>query len=336
MSRPSRAGFLFMLLLVVSLAVPLAMTLAGSSWISPAGLFAPGFGDSPAGKIFWQIRIPRVLTGFLVGAALGVAGMVFQAIFRNSLATPFTLGVSSGASFGAALAVKAGLMFTFLGLSGVTLCAFGTAALAIFLIYFLTSLRREFSTEAMLLAGVAMSFFFSAAILVVQYLSDFAGSFQLVRWLMGNLDMVGYVRPLQLLVVVVPCLAVVWWFCPDLNLLLTGDELALTRGVHVRRTRYVMFFAVSLLTAAVVSFCGPIGFVGMMVPHMLRLLLGLDHRRLVWAVVFGGGAFLTACDGLARTVVAPVEIPVGIITALLGGPFFLWLLIRRREQRFFF
>jgi len=317
-------------------AVPLVLPLLGETMVRPAQLFQPGFAATPLGKIFWELRVPRVALGFLAGAALAVAGMVFQAIFRNPLATPFTLGVSSGASLGVAVALKLGLLFTVAGFSSVSLFSFAGALATVAFIYFFASMRREFSTEVMLLAGVALSFFFSSAILFLQYVSDISGTYHLVRWLMGDLNTVGFSRPLQLLVVLAPCAGVVFYFVHDLNLILAGEDLARTRGVHVTRVKIVVFFVVSLLTGVVVSFCGPIGFVGMMVPHFLRLWLGAEHRRLLGACLLGGGAFLAVCDFAARTVIPPAEMPVGVLTALLGGPFFLWLLIRGRYDRFYF
>jgi iron complex transport system permease protein len=326
------AWTVFLLLVML----PVALTLLGETVVHPAQLFQPGFAETPLGRIFWQLRVPRVALGFLAGAALALAGMVFQAIFRNPLATPFTLGVSSGASLGVAVALKLGVLFTVAGFSSVSLFSFTGALITVAFIYLLASLRREFSTDVMLLAGVALSFFFSAAILFMQYLSDISGTYHLVRWLMGDLNAVGFERPLQLLAVLAPCAGVILYHVQDLNLILAGEDLARTRGVHVTRVKIVVFFVVSLLTGVVVSFCGPIGFVVMMVPHFLRLWLGAEHRRLLGACLLGGGAFLAVCDFVARTVISPAEMPVGILTALLGGPFFLWLLIRGRYGRFYF
>lgn len=286
-------------------------------------------------EILWQMRIPRVLLGFVGGAALAVSGLVFQAVFRNTLATPFTLGVSSGASLGTALAVKLGVTFTVLGFSGITFFSFAGAALTILVVFGLSTLRKDFTSEMMLLGGVAMSFFFTALILFIQYLSDFAGALQIMRWMMGDLNVIGFERPAQVAILLVPCLAVLAIFSSDLNLLLTGEELARTRGVNVVRVKVVTLLVVSALTGVVVAFCGPIGFVGMMIPHLLRLALGPSHRRLLWATVVAGGCFLAVSDFLARTLIAPAEIPVGILTSLLGGPFFLWLLLGPRRRRFF-
>jgi len=335
--RPaSRTGWRMALLAALAVGVVAAVSLAGFSRQDWAGLLAGTFWNSPAGRIFLQLRLPRVLLAFLTGVALSVSGMVFQAIFRNPLATPFTLGVSSGAALGAALAVKLGLVATLFGLSGITLCSFGGAALTVLLIYLFSTAQRDYSTEAMLLAGVALSFLFSSVILFIQYIRDFPGSYLVMRWLMGDLNTVGFQRPAILLAVAAPAVAAVGFFARDLDLILAGEELAGTRGVHVARVKIAAFATVSLLTGVVVSFAGPIGFVGMMVPYLLRIWLGALHRPLLGACVIAGGAFLCVCDLAARSLIFPAEIPVGIITALLGSPFFIWLLVRGRHRRLFF
>lgn len=281
--------------------------------------------------ILSQIRIPRVLFAFVAGAGLALCGMVFQAMFNNPLATPFTLGVASGASLGAALYVSLGLSFSLLGIDGTSLAAFLGAILAISFVYSISRFRHGFSTETLLLTGVAISFFFSSLILFTQYLSNVNDSFRILRWLMGGLNIVGYRDLLQLLPFVSICIATVLWLSRELNLLVAGDDLALSRGVSVQKTRYLLFFVTSLCVGAIVALCGPIGFVGMMVPHICRLLIGNDHRWLIPASLLFGGAFLIVCDTIARLIIAPAEIPVGVITTLLGGPFFLWLLIRSKS-----
>jgi iron complex transport system permease protein len=290
-----------------------------------------GTADDP-GKldVLWQLRIPRVLMAFLAGSALATSGMAFQAMFRNPLATPFTLGVSSGGALGASLAIHCGLTFSHLGFSAVSLCAFAGAMAVIGLIYGLTRLRSGFSTATMLLAGVAISFFCSSLILFLQYLSDQTRTFRMLRWVMGGLnDVVSYGELLSLCPFVVAGCLIVLYLSRELNLITTGEELAASRGVEVHRTQVLLFLATSLMVGAVVALCGPIGFVGLMAPHICRLLIGPDHRYLMPATLLFGGAFLVLCDTVARTIMAPTELPVGIITALLGGPFFLWLLLRR-------
>ena len=285
--------------------------------------------------ILTQLRIPRVLFAFIAGAGLALCGMVFQAMFHNPLATPFTLGVASGASLGAALYVFLGLSFSIVGISGATLAAFLGSLFAISFVYSISRLRSGFSTETLLLTGVAMSFFFSSLILFTQYMSDVTDSFRLLRWLMGGLTTVGYRDVLQLLPFVSVCITVILWLSRELNLLMAGDDIALSRGVAVQKTRYLLFFVTSLCVGAIVSLCGPIGFIGMMVPHICRLLIGGDHRWLTPATLLFGGSFLIICDTIARLIIAPAEIPVGVITTLLGGPFFLWLLIKSRNKSSF-
>jgi iron complex transport system permease protein len=290
--------------------------------------------DKTKVDVLWHLRIPRVLMAFVAGSALAASGMVFQAMFRNPLATPFTLGVSSGASLGAAIAIQCGWTFAVLGISSVSLCAFLGAVASIVLVYAMTARSRPGASAAtMLLAGVAVSFFFSSLILLVQYMSDFTRSFRMLRWVMGGLE--GIVT-FQDVLSVFPFMAagclIVWYLLLELNLLTTGEEFAFSRGVNVKATKLLLFLATSLMVGAVVAVCGPIGFVGLMAPHICRLLVGYDHRRLYPATWLFGGAFLVICDTAARTLMAPTELPVGILTALLGGPFFLWLLLARKQD----
>ena len=298
-------------------------------------LFAPLFGMrfipfSASGQeldILLNLRIPRVLVAFTAGSMLALGGMTFQSLFRNALATPFTLGVSSGAALGASLFIRFGFAFSFLGISGISLAALGGALLAVALVYGLTRFGGGFGTTTLLLAGIAISFFFSSLILLLQYLGDPSQTFQTLHWMMGSLATstlsdLSHLLPFLLLGGILLLL-----LHRELNLLALGEELAQSRGVNVNRIQKILFFSASLMTAGVVALCGPIGFVGMMSPHICRLLLGSDHRFLTPASFLFGGLFLVICDTLARTLVAPSEIPVGIITALLGGPFFVWLLI---------
>jgi iron complex transport system permease protein len=284
--------------------------------------------------ILTQLRIPRILFAFIAGAGLAVCGMVFQAMFRNPLATPFTLGVASGASLGAALYVFLGFSFSIMSIDGSTFAAFLGSLIAISFVYSISRLRSGFSTETLLLTGVAISFFFSSLILFTQYMSNVSDSFQILRWLMGSLTTVGYRDVLQLLPFVSACIVVILWLSRELNLLMAGDDIALSRGLAVQKTRYLLFFVTSLCVGAIVALCGPIGFIGMMVPHICRLLIGSDHHWLTPATLLFGGSFLIICDTISRLIIAPAEIPVGVITTLLGGPFFLWLLIKSRDKSF--
>ncbi len=283
--------------------------------------------------IFWRIRVPRVYISFLTGAALSISGMAFQAMFRNPLATPFTLGVAGGASLGAAIYVRFGLLFSIMGIAGVSISALTGAVLSILLVYGLTRIKSGFSTTTMLLAGVAISFFFSSLILFIQYMSNFTLSFRIMHWLMGGLEVVGFGSVLDMTPFVISGSVIILYLTHELNLMTVGEDIAISRGVDIGKTKRVLFFATSLMVGGVVAISGPIGFVGIMVPHICRLLIGTDHRYLTPATFLFGGIFLTVCDILARTLISPAEIPVGIITALLGGPFFVWLLLGKSSLR---
>jgi iron complex transport system permease protein len=314
------------LLGVLGLVVLLVTPFVGMQTITPAMLWSPESSGMEM-KIFWHLRVPRTLTAFLVGAALSLSGLTFQAMFCNPLATPFTLGIAGGAALGAAVYIRLGLAFAILGLSGQTLSAFAGAVLVILLVHGLSRLRRDFSMAAILLAGVAISFFCSSFILFIQYLSGFAHLFQITRWLMGELAVTGFAAVRELAPLVLFGSVIILGMGRELNLLTTGEELAVSRGLNLRRARNILFFTTSLMIGGIVARCGPIGFVGMMAPHICRLLIGADHRLLIPATFLFGGSFLTLCDTLARVLIAPAEMPVGVITALLGGPFFVWLLI---------
>ena len=317
------------ILVLLSLLVLFGAPFIGMKAIPIRALLSPP-GIGTESEILWQFRVPRVLIAFLAGAGLGISGMAFQAMFRNPLATPFTLGVSSGAAFGAAVYVKLGIYFSLVGISGLTLSAFLGALLAILIVYTLSKARKGFSTATMLLAGVAMSFFFSSLILFIQYMCDFTHSFRILRWLMGGLEVMGFDPLLNMLPFVFFGAIIIFFLSNELNLLTIGDEIAVSRGVSLTFIKKLIFFATSLMVGGIVAICGPIGFVGMMTPHICRLIIGPNHRYLTPATFLFGGVFLTLCDTLARTLIAPAEIPVGIITALLGGPFFIWLLLGKK------
>ncbi len=305
--------------------------LIGSTHISLARVFDSHvpFADNTDAQIFFVARLPRVLAGALVGAALASAGVVLQALLRNPLATPFTLGVSAGAALGAMLAIAAGTTASVVGVAPVPLASFVGAIVAVALVYGLASARRHaISSNVLLLAGVTLNAFFSALILFVQYLADFSDALRAIRWLMGDLDVGGFAPIVAALPLLLVALGVFLWLPAPLNLLSLGDDAAASRGVNVVSIQRLAFLSASIATAAAVSLGGPIGFIGIVVPHLVRLMVGADHRVVLPASALFGAAFLVACDVVARTVMAPVELPVGVVTALIGGPFFLWLLVR--------
>jgi iron complex transport system permease protein len=306
--------------------------LVGSTQISLARVFDTSipFAENVDAQIFFVARLPRVLAGALVGAALASAGVVFQAMLRNPLATPFTLGVSAGSSLGAMLAILFGASATLGPLSPVPLASLSGALFAAAIVYALaTRPGRPMSTSVLLLAGVTLNSFFSALILFAQFLADYAQVYRAARWLMGDLDVGGISPLLGALPLIVAAFAIFTLLPGALNLLSLGPDGAASRGVDVRRSQRLAFVSASLATSAAVSLAGPIGFVGIVVPHLVRLLVGVDHRIVLPASALFGASFLVACDLVARTLIAPVEIPVGVVTALIGGPFFLWLLVRK-------
>jgi iron complex transport system permease protein len=288
------------------------------------------FAENVDAQIFFVARLPRVLAAALVGAALAGSGVVFQALLRNPLATPFTLGVSAGAALGAMATITFGLPLGVAGIPPTAVASFAGALGAVAIVYGLASARhRGFSTGVLLLAGVTLNSFFSALILFVQYLADFSQTFRTVRWLMGDLDVASYRPLLAALPLALAGFAIFARLPRTLNLLSLGHDSAASRGIDVGRAERLAFFSASLATGAAVSLAGPIGFVGIIIPHLVRLLVGSDHRVVLPASGLFGAAFLILCDVVARTAMAPLELPVGVITALIGGPFFLWLLIRK-------
>jgi iron complex transport system permease protein len=306
--------------------------MVGSTPLSLRRVFDRGipFADNPDAQIFFISRLPRTLAAALVGAALAAAGVVFQALLRNPLATPFTLGVSSGAALGAMLAITFPIPLAFGTLSAVPVASFAGALGAVAVVYFLSTVRRHgLSTSVLLLAGITLNAFFSSLILFVQYLADFSQTMRTVRWLMGDLDVGSYAPIVVAMPFMLVGFAVFAWLPRALNLLTLGADAASARGVDVQRTQRLAFFSASLATGAAVSLGGPIGFIGIIVPHLVRLLVGADHRLVLPASALFGAAFLVVCDVAARTLIAPMVLPVGILTAMIGGPFFLWLLIRR-------
>ncbi len=295
--------------------------------------FASLQNDPLARAVFLRLRLPRVLMAGLVGASLAMVGAALQALFRNPLADPFTLGVSGGASFGASIAIALGLGLSIAGIPLVFIASFAGAFASVFLVYWLaSSTGKVILPGALLLAGVVLNLCASAGVLVIQYLAPYGRSLQILRWLIGSLDVVGFDLIWKMLILLVPGWLVLMAFARDLHLLATGEESAASLGVDVRRTERIVFIASSVIVGVTVSVGGAIGFVGLIVPHAARLLFGQDVRMLLPASFLLGAAFLVLTDTLARVAISPSELPVGAITALLGGPVFLFLL--RKQQRY--
>jgi iron complex transport system permease protein len=313
-----------------SISVLVAAPFFGMNNISLPLIFRHGLQSD----IFWSLRVPRVATAFFAGGGLALCGMVFQAVFRNPLADPFTLGVSSGASCGAALMILTGVTGTVLGIPATSLGALAGSIVSMFLVYSLSSLKKTSSTLTMLLAGVAVSFLFSSLLMLVLYLSNLRDSFQIVRWLMGGIEVFGFKPLLSFLPVEIIAVIMILSKLPELDHLLTGEDIAHSRGVNVTMTKNILMIVSTLMIACIVAVCGPIGFIGLMMPHICRVFFTSRHVFLGPVVFMAGGVFLVICDTASRIIIAPAEMPVGVITALMGAPFILWILFSKEKVYF--
>lgn len=308
----------------VLLAVAVAALSIGSVSIGPATTFRALIGDQSVPQvertILLDIRLPRILLAILAGAGLSVAGVVFQALLRNPLAEPYILGISSGGTVGAVAGITLSL-----GLLGVPLLSFFGSALVMLVVYSVAHRRGQLDAYALLLAGVMIGAFFNAAVLLIIALSaqELRKAF---LWLMGNLGSV----TMESLAVVGPLILatsiLLFRYARSYNLIATGDEAALQLGVDVRRVKRITYLLASLITGLVVSVSGVIGFVGLIIPHICRMLFGPDHRLLLPSAALLGAAFLVVADLIARIAVSPSEIPVGAVTAAIGAPLFIYLL----------
>lgn len=275
--------------------------------------------------ILFNLRFPRVLLAMLVGAGLATAGVCMQGLFRNPMASPYVVGISSGSSFGAALA-----MLIFPGLFSVPVVAFIFGIITTFLVYRISFKKGKVATQTLLLAGIAVGFFFSAITSLLMYTTE-SSIHRLVFWIMGGFWNSSWMRLLAVIPFIGFGIPAIYYFARDLNIMQLGEESAAHLGVEVEQTKKVLLIFASLITASAVSVSGVIGFVGLIIPHITRLLVGPDHRVLIPASALTGGIFLIWCDTLARTIIAPVELPVGIITACFGAPFFIYLLIKAKR-----
>ncbi len=285
-----------------------------------------------ASTILLQIRWPRMLLGFLVGCSLATVGVALQALLRNPLADPYVLGVSSGAALGAAVGVLLGAGTTFLAETALPVCGFAGGLLALVIVYRMAASYEQLPIHSLLLTGVILNAIFSALIMFITSILEPNRSYGMMAWLMGTLTAPTYGGLAGLIVYLSIGLVLLFGQMRVLNILALGEESARTLGVDTERAKRFIFVLAALVTGAVVSVSGMIGFIGMVVPHAVRLVTGADHRLLLPASALVGGIFLMGADTIARTLISPAEIPVGIITALAGGPFFVYLLLWRKDR----
>ncbi|MFA5168564.1 MAG: iron ABC transporter permease [Candidatus Omnitrophota bacterium] len=318
------------------LLVALALLAAGSAlFIGPSGIpFKKIFQvlwNRQGGiedQIIWGIRLPRLLLGFAIGGSLSLAGVILQGMFRNPLVEPYTLGISGGAAVGVSLSILLGLYHV--SILTMPLAGFLGACSMILLLYGLNAKKKVLSLQGLLLTGVMINFIASSLIMLFLALSRSEDLQGIIFWIMGSLDEPnGFLIKIALGASLL-FLFVTYFFHSDLNALALGEEEALHLGVPVERTKRLLFIITSLLVGVSVAVAGMIGFVGLVVPHFMRRIVGHDHRILLVASFLAGGVFLVFCDTLARTVIAPLELPVGVITGILGGSLFVWVLTRER------
>ncbi len=277
--------------------------------------------------IIWQIRFPRVLLATLVGAALSLGGLVFQALLRNPLAEPYILGISGGSAIGAIIGILIGLS----RFPGVSLMAFAGSIAILLLILVMSSGQTILKKDALLLSGVMVNAFCAAVIMFLVSMTHDSRLHNIIFWLMGDLSMVDIGHVGILAAILCPCFILIFWFSNSMNLLLMGKEMAQTMGINIKAVTVILLVITSFMVSATVSYCGLVGFVGLVVPHLLRLVFGPDHRVLVPACVLGGGAYLVFCDVLARVLPKQGEMPAGVITAMIGAPIFIFLLKKTRR-----
>jgi iron complex transport system permease protein len=319
-----RAMLILFALLLISLAIGLW---AGNQPITWSALHS----DAMTQVLFFRLRLPRVIMAALVGASLAITGAALQALFRNPLADPFTLGVSGGGAVGASVAIAMGWGARVSGIPIVFVAAFCGAMLAVLVVHQIARSGSVMPPGALLLAGVVLNLIAAAAVLTIQYIADPSRALQILRWMVGSLDIVGFDTIVRMTIFLIPGWIGLLAYSRDLHLLAIDEETAQSMGVPVRRSEITVHILCSLIVAVTVAVGGTIGFVGLIVPHAVRMLFGEDLRIVLPGSLLLGAAFLVAADTIARTALTGTELPVGAVTALMGGPVFLWLLKRRQR-----
>jgi len=320
-----RLTFIIVLLSLLLLAALFLGLAAGSSGFGVSAVIKSLRGGADGellNDIIWRLRLPRVLLAALLGATLSLGGMVFQALLRNPLAEPYILGISGGSAIGAIIGILMGLA----RFPGVWLMAFAGSLATLGLLYLMASGRSMLRGNTLLLSGVMVNAFCSAVILFLVSIAQDSRLHNIIFWLMGDLAAATNENVISLSFTVLPCFLVIFARSHALNLLTLGNDMARSMGVNIKATASLLLVVTSLMISATVSFCGLVGFVGLVMPHMLRLVWGPDHRLLAPASILGGATFMVVCDMLARTLPSQGEMPVGVVTALIGAPLFVYLL----------
>jgi iron complex transport system permease protein len=289
--------------------------------------------DETAANIFWKIRLPRVLLAGLVGASLAIAGAAFQGLLKNPLADPYTLGISSGASVGAVMTILFSISMPVVGLYALpTFSMIGAIITMVIVMSFARVVDRSLKMETLILTGVIFSSFLGSLISLMIALSG-EELRQVIGWLLGSVSMRGWPYVQMIIPFVIVGSLMLWTQRRELNVLLYGEERAKHLGVNVKRSKYLILVGGSMLTGAAVAVSGTIGFVGLVVPHMTRMIWGSDHRHLLPLSFFNGATLLIICDLVARTIILPRELPIGVITAFIGAPVFSYIFYKQRRGK---
>jgi iron complex transport system permease protein len=320
------------LLMFVSCLIGVADIGIDEAWKALLSVFSGSKGSSQVSEntqyIIFNLRLPRTLLAVLSGAGLSVCGVAFQAIFRNPLSDPYVLGVSSGASLGAAIAIITGLNGFIWGISGLS---FLTALASVMLIVGISSIGNRLHTTTLLLAGISLNFLIAAVVSLLMVLNHQSMD-KIIFWTMGSLASATFENTGIVALFVVIGIGVTGLYAKDLNALLLGNQTAKTIGINVERTKRIILLVSTLMIAVIVSFTGVIGFVGLVVPHVVRLLVGADNRRIIPYSLLGGMLFMLSADVISRTVMPPSELPIGSITSLIGSPVFIYLLFNAKKR----
>ena len=311
------------LLVILSLFLLLAAPFFGQIDISLSQINTLASIDN---KLFWDLRVPRVVVAFFAGGLLGLSGLVFQSLFRNPMSTPFTLGVASGATLGTAFAIVFSLI------PYIALFGFAGALMTVIILFTITSNLKAYETSSLLLVGIALSFFYSAALMILFYLSDQTQSYEIVRFTMGSLEVVGITSSVPIVIASLLLLLTTLKYKSEIKLLLTSYDNAFLKGMNVQRVNTILLVSVSIAIGVAVSITGPIGFVGLIIPHIIKIIYRKSADELLIPSFFYSGVFLVSCDLISRNLGTSSDVPIGVVTSFLGGPFFIYLLIRRKKQ----
>jgi iron complex transport system permease protein len=282
-------------------------------------------------QIFYELRLPRVLFTFFAGTLLALSGLLFQTLFRNPLMTPYTLGISSGATLGAGVAIKLGLSTLFFGIGAVSLFGFFGAMLTIFLLLWLSQFLKGSQQSSLLLLGIALSLFYTSALMLVFYLGNTMQNDMLIRFTMGSLSVIGWNAPILLGIITLLLTLSIYAYRFELQLLGISEESAKLKGVASKKVSFWLLLISSLGIGVLVSISGPIGFIGLIVPHIVTKLYPITLEKRIIKTALFGGFFLVVCDTISRSLPTQSELPIGIITAIVGGPFFIYLIISRKR-----